>query len=60
MKVTSEINNYDDPQNTLVRIHSHWSDKKKVVIEFVGGEKRTVLAKELIAAVENAQNTSSY
>lgn len=60
MRVTSEIDNHDDPQEQPIRIHSHWSDKRKVVIEFSDGEKRTVLGRELIAAIENAQNTAAF
>lgn len=57
IKVTNEIANYDEPRKTDVRIHSHWNEPQKVILEFVGGEKRTVLAKDLEAAIKNAQNT---
>lgn len=59
MKVTSEIENYDDPAKTSVRVHSHWSDKRKVVLEFVGGESRTVWADDLVSAIKNAQNSGT-
>ncbi|QGY29788.1 hypothetical protein [Pantoea cypripedii] len=57
MKVTSEIKNYDQPSKSDVQVHSHWSNNRMVVIEFIGGEKRTVWAADLIAAIQNAKNT---
>lgn len=55
MKVTAEIKAYDTPEKTEIRVHSHWSDKSKVIIEFVGGEKRTVHAPDLVQAIRAAQ-----
>ena len=60
VKVTNELNSYDEPAKTSVLIHSHWNEPKKIVIEFRGGEKRTVVAEELIAAIKNATNTARF
>lgn len=60
IKVTNELNTYDEPSKTSVRIHSHWNESKKIVIEFVGGEKRTLIASELLAAIKNATNTDRF
>lgn len=60
IKVTNELNTYDEPSKTSVRIHSHWNEPKKIVIEFVGGEKRTIIASELLAAIKNATNTDRF
>lgn len=60
IKVTNELNTYDEPSKTPVRIHSHWNEPKKIVIEFLGGEKRTVIASELLAAIKNATNTDRF
>lgn len=60
IKVTNELPTYDEPAKTDVRVHSHWNEPSKVVIEFNGGEKRTVVASELIAAIKNATNTARY
>lgn len=60
IKVTNELSTYDEPSKTPVRIHSHWNEPKKIVIEFLGGEKRTVIAGELLAAIKNATNTDHF
>lgn len=61
IKVTNELSTYDEPSKTPVRIHSHWNEPKKIVIEFLGGgEKRTVIASELLAAIKNATNTDRF
>lgn len=60
VKVTNELNSYDEPAKTSVLVHSHWNEPRKVVIEFRGGEKRTITADELIAAIKNATNTVRF
>ena len=60
VKVTNELSSYDEPANTNVLVHSHWNEPKKIVIEFVGGDKRTLVASELIAAIKNATNTDRF
>ena len=60
IKVTNELNTYDEPAKTSVRIHSHWNEPKKIVVEFLGGEKRTVITSELLAAIKNATNTDRF
>lgn len=57
IKVTNELRNYDEPAKTSIRVHSHWNEPSKVVIEFVGGQSRTVSARDLLAAIKNATNT---
>lgn len=59
IKVTCQIDNYDEPRKLDVRVHSHWCDKSKVVIEY--DDKRfTVMADDMIRAIENCKNTKPY
>jgi hypothetical protein len=57
VKVTSEVSSYDEPAKTNIQVHSHWNNRKLVVLEFQDGQKRTVSARELTVAIENATNT---
>lgn len=59
IKVTNEISTYDEPATQSVRVHSHWNDSDRVVLE-LGGQKVTVLARELKAATDNATNTKRH
>lgn len=38
------------------KVHSHWNRSEFVVIE-VEGKQYTVVARDLLAAIQNAQNT---
>ena len=58
VKVTCELQTYDDPAKPNVRVHSHWNVNDRVVIE-VNGEKVTVIAKDIIAAIQNCTNTAA-
>ena len=44
---------------TSIVLKSHWSDSSKVVL-FVEGVSVTLLAKDLMAALKNAQNSSQF
>lgn len=59
VKVTNEVSTYDEPAKTSLKVHSHWNDRKLIVIEFQDGQKRTVSARELSVAIENATNTGT-
>ena len=59
IKVTCEIENYDEPAKPSIRVHNHWNNERMVVIE-IGAEKVTVLAKDLKAACDNCTNTVKY
>lgn len=52
--MTIEIKDYSEPAKQSIRVHSHWNEGKKVELE-VDGERYTVLADELISAVERAK-----
>lgn len=54
-----ECGEYGDPvnkQKRFIKVLNHWNNPKKVVLE-INGEKITVLARELEAAIENCTNT---
>lgn len=55
IKVTSQLTTYDDTARQSVKVHSHWSDKRKVVLE-VEGQSVTVIGQDLKAAIDNAMN----
>ena len=55
MKVTCRVETYDDPAKPSILVHSHWNEHSKVVLE-VNGEKLTIVADDLIAAVKNCTN----
>lgn len=53
MKVTCEITDYSNPSKPNIKIHNAWNDSGKVELQ-IGEERYTVLAEELISAVERA------
>ena len=53
IRVTCDVQTYDDPAKPHIRVHSHWYDDKRVVVE-VNGERYTVIGKDLITAIEDA------
>lgn len=53
MKVTCEINDYSNPAQPNIKIHSAWATGSNVEIE-VDGERYEVNGKELISAVQKA------
>jgi hypothetical protein len=57
VRVTCELQTYDEPAKHSIRVHSHWNMNDRVVIE-VNGEKVTIIAKDMIAAVQNCTNTA--
>jgi hypothetical protein len=59
VKVTNEVPTYDEPATPSVRVHSHWNEPSKVVLE-VKGEKATVGVAEIEAAIRNASNTARH
>ena len=56
ISVTCELRTYDDTSNKL-RVHSHWNENGKIVLE-VDGKKFTVVAKDLEAALKNCTNAA--
>ena len=59
INVTCAVKNYDNPAKQDLRIHNHWNVSEMVVIE-INGEKYTVLAKDLKAAIENCVNINRH
>ena len=59
IKVTCKVEAYDEPAKSSITIHSHWHDNDKVEI-VIEEEIRTVLAKDLIAAVNNCTNIARF
>ena len=57
IKVTNEVQTYDEPAKPSIRVHSHWCHRDRVVIE-IGDHKVTVIGADIKAAVDNATNTS--
>lgn len=53
-----EINEGSTGINSII-VKNHWNDPEKIVI-LVEGCAVTVLAKDLIAAIENAVNTGKF
>ena len=49
----------DDPKR-FIEVSSHWNRRERVVIQVDDGPSVTVLAKDLMAAVTNAQNTAKF
>ena len=58
VKVTCEINTYNEPSKPSIRIHSHWNRSRWVEIE-VNGERIVVDGEELKTAVDNCMNVLS-
>ena len=59
IKVTCRADAYDEPAKSSITVNSHWHDNDKVEI-IIGEEKRTVLARDLIAAVNNCTNIARF
>lgn len=59
IKVTSQVRVLGDTAKPDIRVHAHWNDRDKVVLE-IGEQTLTVLAADLKAAIENACNTGAY
>lgn len=57
IKVTCEVQTYDNPAKPSIRVHSSWAFRDRVEIE-INGERYTVIAKDIIAAVQNCINTA--
>ena len=53
-----ENNKYMDEETNML-IESHWNDRDRVNISF-GGHTCTVVAKDLLAAIENTQNIARH
>jgi hypothetical protein len=51
------VQTYDEPAKPSIRVHSHWNQRDRVVIEIVDF-RVTVLAADIMAAVDNATNTN--
>lgn len=59
IEITCSVESYDDPVQPSILVQSHWNDDKMVVIE-IGDEKRSIMAKDLKAAIDNATNTARF
>ena len=59
IKVTCKVESYDEPAKSSITVNSHWYDSDKVEIT-VGEEIRTVLARDLIAAINNCTNIARF
>lgn len=57
VKVTSIVKSYDEPAKCDIKVHSHWNDKSKIVLE-LEDKQVTVNAYDLFAAIKNAINTN--
>ena len=58
IKVTCEVQTYDNPAKPSIRVHSSWYDDK-VEIE-VEGKRYTVIGKDLITAIEDAMCVNQW
>ena len=59
IKVTCKVEAYDEPAKSSITVNNHWYDNEKVEI-IIGEEKRTVLARDLIAAINNCTNIARF
>ncbi len=59
IKVTSQVESYDEPRKPSIKVHSHWVDSDRVVLE-IEGITVTVIARDLKAAIDNATNTARH
>ena len=59
IKVTCEVQTYDNSAKPSIRVHSHWFDDKQVEIE-VDGKRYTVVGKDLITAIEDAMSVNRW
>ena len=56
IKVTCEVQSYDNSYKKNMQIHSHWNREEFIIVE-IDGKQITVLASHLKAAIENCTNT---
>lgn len=65
IKVSSHVPIYEvdeetaDPGDLTLEVRSYWNGKDRVVIVDTSGRELTVVARDVIKAVENAQNSGS-
>lgn len=52
MKVTCEINDYSNPEQTQIKVHNAWNYKSTMVELEVDGKRYTVKGAELISAIK--------
>lgn len=55
VKVTCEINTYNETARPSIRVHNHWNRSDYVELE-VDGKRYEVSGKELKIAVDNCMN----
>ena len=53
VKITVEVDTYDDPATPSVRVDSHWCYGDRVVLT-VHGKKVTLISSDIVAAVNKA------
>ena len=56
IKVTCEVQSYDNSYKKNMQIHSHWNREGFIITE-IDGKRITVLARHLEAAIKNCTNT---
>jgi hypothetical protein len=49
-----------EPESNLLIVRNHWNERQMVVLEDLDGKKITVLAAELVAAIDAAQFANQY
>lgn len=56
-----EVNHRETPSGSpeFLRVCSHWNRREFVVMETLDGTKVAVLAADLLAAIQNAQNSGA-
>lgn len=59
VKVTCQIDTYNEPAKENIKIHNHWNRNEMVELE-INNQRYTVLAKELKAAIDNCTNTAKF
>jgi hypothetical protein len=59
IKVTCQVENYDDPRKVPLMVRAHWNDNNMVVLE-IDEKKYTILARDLQAAIINCQNSARW
>lgn len=55
VKVTCEVNTYNQPVKPSIRVHNHWNIKDYVELD-IDGTRYVVCGKELKIAVDNCIN----
>jgi len=59
IKITCQVDTYNEPAKPSIKIHAHWNEPEKVVIEY-DDIKLTVVAKDIITAIYNCTNTAKF